>query len=65
MTRPSSKNSKANPDIKVEVYDMPASEYPDKMLIVLAGGKTSACLCRDPTMYGGLVLRKQVCPWMS
>lgn len=54
---------KANPDIKVEVYDMPASEYPDKMLIVLAGGEDiDVFYAKDPTMYGGLVLRKQIMP---
>ena len=54
---------KANPDIKVEVYDMPASEYPDKMLIILAGGEDiDVFYAKDPTMYGGLVLRKQIMP---
>lgn len=52
---------KANPNIKVEVFDMPASEYPDKMLIMLAGGEDiDVFYAKDPTMYGGLVLRKQI-----
>lgn len=52
-----------NPQIKVEVYDIPASEYPDKMLIMLAGGEDiDVFYAKDPTMYGGLVLRKQIIP---
>jgi len=52
---------KANPNIKVEVYDIPASEYPDKMLIMLAGGEdVDVFYAKDPTMYGGLVLRNQI-----
>lgn len=52
-----------NPDIKIEVYDMPASEYPDKMLIMLAGGEDiDVFYAKDPTMYGGLVLRQQIRP---
>src|SRR5690554_879340 len=53
----------ANPHITVEVYDMPASEYPDKMLIMLAGGEDiDVFYAKDPTMYGGLVLREQIMP---
>ena len=52
-----------NPNIQVEVYDIPASEYPDKMLIMLAGGEdVDVFYAKDPTMYGGLVLRKQIRP---
>ncbi|HHT48529.1 MAG TPA: sugar ABC transporter substrate-binding protein [Firmicutes bacterium] len=54
---------KRHPEIKVEVFDMPASEYPDKMLIMLAGGEDiDVFYAKDPTMYGGLVLRKQIRP---
>jgi len=54
---------RANPNIKVEVYDIPAAEYPDKMLVVLAGGEDiDVFYAKDPTMYGGLVLRNQIMP---
>jgi ABC-type sugar transport system, periplasmic component len=54
---------RANPDIKVEVYDFPANEYPDKILIMLAGGEDlDVFYAKDPTMYAGLVLRRQIMP---
>lgn len=52
---------RANPDIKVEVYDFPANEYGDKILIMLAGGEDiDVFYAKDPTMYSGLVLRRQI-----
>ena len=51
-----------NPDIKIEVYDMPASEYPDKMLIACRRRDIDVFYAKDPTMYGGLVLRQQIRP---
>ncbi len=53
----------SNPDIKVEVYDMPANEYGDKVLIMLAGGEDlDVFYAKDPTLYSGLVLRRQIMP---
>lgn len=53
----------ANPDIKVEVYDIPAGEYGDKVLIMLAGGEDlDVFYAKDPTLYSGLVLRRQIMP---
>lgn len=50
-----------NPDIKVEVFDFPANEYGDKLLVMLAGGEDlDVFYAKDPTMYSGLVLRRQI-----
>lgn len=52
---------KANPDIKVEVFDFPASEYGDKMTIMLAGGEDiDVFYAKSGTDYGAYVLKKQI-----
>lgn len=42
---------RANPDIKVEVYDFPANEYPDKILIMLAGGEDLDVFYANPVSH--------------
>lgn len=53
----------ANPDIAVDVIDIAAAEYPDKMTIMLAGGESvDAFLSKRYPDYAAYILRNQVLP---
>jgi multiple sugar transport system substrate-binding protein len=54
---------KAYPDVQVEVLDIPANEYSDKLTVSLSGGSDiDVFLLKDPSAAGGLVAKKQLMP---
>jgi multiple sugar transport system substrate-binding protein len=54
---------KMNPDIGIEVLDIAAKEYADKLTVMLAGGEAiDVFYAKDPSSFAGMVLKNQIMP---